>query len=220
MRLLVAEADVERPRHAQEHVEVDERPGDREEDLLHEIRGDRPRQRAARDDGDEHQQGDERADVRRQEAVHCHADGIRRDDRPELDLVAIGRLEDAVVGEPGEERLPELEDEREDDVAGVVLPDRFDLVPEVAEPAPDVDSEQLENDPEERNGEEPQPDLDEPASPGGRQPERRLCRDLGHVRRVSLTRDRSATPAWDEAAFTTSQRELHGVATHAGVRPA
>ena len=86
----VAEVLVERAGHREEEVEVDERPGDREEDLLDEVGGERAGERAARDDRDEHQQRHERADVRRQEAVHRHADGVGGDDRRELDLAGIG----------------------------------------------------------------------------------------------------------------------------------
>ena len=46
----VAEALVERARHGEEEVDVDERAGDREEDLLDEVGGERPGERAGRDD--------------------------------------------------------------------------------------------------------------------------------------------------------------------------
>ena len=107
---MLPEVLVERARHGQEEVEVDEGAGDREEDLLDEVGGDRAGERASRDDGHEHDQRHERADVRGQEVVHRHAHGVGGDDRPELDLTRIGRAQDAVVREPGEEGLAGLED--------------------------------------------------------------------------------------------------------------
>jgi hypothetical protein len=46
--LHVAEVLRERARNGEEEVEVHERPGDGEEDLLHEVGGDRARERARR----------------------------------------------------------------------------------------------------------------------------------------------------------------------------
>ncbi len=81
-----------------------------------------------------------------------HPDGVRGDDRPELDLVLVGELEDSVVREPGEERLGRLDEAAPrrcspGDVA--------DLVPEVLDPARDVDAEQVEDNPEDRDTDHP-----------------------------------------------------------------
>jgi hypothetical protein len=61
------------------------------------------------DERDEHEQCHERPDVGREEVVHRDADGIGGDDRGEGDLVPVGRLEDPVVRDAGEDRLRGLE---------------------------------------------------------------------------------------------------------------
>ena len=69
-----AEVDVEAVRHRQEQVEVHERPGDGEEDLLDGVRGDRAGKRRGRDDGREHDQ--------RHERPRCSPAGSRSSRRP------------------------------------------------------------------------------------------------------------------------------------------
>src|SRR3954447_21424135 len=160
MRGDVPEIDVERSRHREEEVEVDERACDREEDLLHEVRRDRAGERATGDERDEHDQRYEGADVRRKEVVHCHADRVRRHDRRERDFAGIRSAEDPVVRRPGEERLTRLEDESGDDVAGRY---RGDLVPEVRQPPAYVDADELQHQHEDGDPGEPGADLDEPA---------------------------------------------------------
>ena len=113
--LEAAEVQVEAPRDREEEIEVDERPGDREEDLLHEVRGDRAAEGRGRDDRHEHQERHERADVRGQEAVHRDTDRVRGDDRRDPHLARIGKAEDPVVREPRECRLRGLEGDASDD---------------------------------------------------------------------------------------------------------
>ena len=91
-------------------------------------------------------------------------DRVGGDDRPELDLAGIGRAQNAVVGEPGQERLAGLEGQPGDDVAGG---DSLDLIPEVRQPRDDVDAEQVQEDDGEGRPAEPGADLDEPL-PSGR----------------------------------------------------
>ena len=159
----VAEALGERAGHGEEEVEVDERARDREEDLLHEVGGERAGEGRGRDDRGEHDQRRERADVRGQEVVHRDADGVGGHDRPELDLARIGRAQDPVVRKPRQERLSGLEEERRDDVAGRNV---LDLVPEVLQPADDVDPEEVEDEDDDDGADDPAGDLDQPAPPG------------------------------------------------------
>src|SRR5213075_3134528 len=81
------------------------------------------------------------------------------------DLARIGGAEDAVVRKAGEEGLAGLEDERPEDVAGVFVPDALDLVPELVQPIPNVDAEQLEHQPEKPQPDQPEDDLRDPLSP-------------------------------------------------------
>src|SRR4029079_13412737 len=65
------------------------------------------------------------------------------------------------VREAGEDRLSRLEDEPHDDVLDG---DGLDLVPQVREPARDVDAEQLEDQDNDRDAHEPRADLRQPPS--------------------------------------------------------
>ena len=120
------------PGTREEEVQVDERAGDREEDLLHEVGRERPGERRA---------GMIATNIISVTKVPMFAgrklfiatpDRIGGHDRPELDLARVGGAQDAVVREPGEHRLARLEDERGDDVADR---DGLDLIPEVRQPA-------------------------------------------------------------------------------------
>ena len=104
-----AQLDVEGRSRLEEHQDVDERPDDGEEDLVDDVRGEDPREARAGDDRDEHQQRHERADVRRQEAVHPDTDRIGRHDRPQRHPgLRVGVAENPVVGDPVERRLGHL----------------------------------------------------------------------------------------------------------------
>jgi hypothetical protein len=164
MRGHIAEVQVERAGDAQEHVQVDEGASEGEEDLLHQVRRDRAPDRTTGDDRDEHQQGDERADVRGEKAVHRDTHRVRCDHRPELDFLPIGRFQDPVVRKAREEGLARLEYER---CRRVPTRHRLDLVPKLHDPAPDADPEQLQHQPEKRQPSEPERDLDDPAAAGG-----------------------------------------------------
>ena len=154
---------VEGARDGEEEVEVDERAGEREEDLLDEICRQRAREGAGRDDGHEHEQRHEGADVRRQEVVHRDPDRVGGHDGADLDVPGIRGAQDAVVGEAGKDRLRRLDGECEDDVAGRDLPD---LVPEVLEPPDDVDPEEVEDHDDERGPEQPGGHLDQASATG------------------------------------------------------
>ena len=192
----VAEALVERPGHGEEEVQVDERARDREEDLLHEVGGERAGDRRARDDRDEHEQRDEGADVRRQKIVHGHAHGVRGDYGGECDLAGVRGAENAVVGESRKDSLARLEEETGNDVAGR---NRLDLIPELRQPPPDVDAQQIEHDQHQRGAEQPGPDLDEPATTGGvverkNRPRVGLSSDFGH-RHMGVSRSPNTSDA-------------------------
>ena len=211
MRGLVAETDIEGAGNTQKHVEVDERPGEGEEDLLHEIRRDRSADRAARDDGHEHEQRHERADVRRQEAVHRHAYRIGGDDRPQLDLPRVGHAQDAVVREPGEDRLAGLEGKGPDDVPGIGVPDVLDLVPEVAQPAANVDTKQLEHEPEDRQAHQPGDHLSDALPPW------RAHLDRGLDCAVHQVDPDAATTTWVMIRRTRRRFEAGSGTTDAGI---
>src|SRR5262249_51691740 len=80
-----------------------------------------------------------------------------------------------------QQRLSGLEDERPDDVAGVVVPDRFDLLPDVGQPVADADAEQLEQEPEEGERDEPDGDLSKPLMPGRDYLDQRLGNGTAHA---------------------------------------
>ena len=171
-------------------------PDEREEDLLHEVGGERAADRRARDDRDEHEQRDEGAYVRRQEIVHGHADRIRGDDGGECDLAGVRGAEDAVVRKSREQRLAGLKNERCNDVADRNL---LDLIPEVRQPPADVDAEQIEHDQHQRGAEQPGPDLDEPATARGvverkNGPRVVLSSDFGH-RHMRVSRSPNTSDA-------------------------
>jgi hypothetical protein len=104
------ELALERARHGREQVHVDERAGEREEDLLHQHAPQHPWQVRARDDRDEHQQHHEGADVGRQEAVQRNAGGVGGEHLP----VGCGRIripgaQDEVPAERSQRGLQRLQ---------------------------------------------------------------------------------------------------------------
>jgi len=75
------ELERERPRHREEKVEVDERPGGYEEQLVDDLAADQAGEGRARDDRREHHEHHERAEVCREHVVARNRDRVRRDDR-------------------------------------------------------------------------------------------------------------------------------------------
>src|SRR5204862_7181096 len=117
--------------------------------------------------------------------------GVGGDDGPEPGLVLVGSAKDSVVTDARKDGLAGLEDQRPDDVAGVVLPDRLDLVPQVVQPVPDVHTEQIEQEPEQRQPDEPGSDLDDPPMPGLDDLDERLGCGLAHASISAKRRARS-----------------------------
>ena len=138
---LVAEAEVERAGDLGEEVEVDQRPDHEVEDLLDDVAGEDPGERRAAHDGDVHHERHERPDVRGEEVVERHACRIRRKHGHVRDPARVRVAKDPVPAERGERRLRGLEDAAEDDVEERDLGDR---VPQLADPAPDVDPREME----------------------------------------------------------------------------
>ena len=149
---LVAEAEVERAGDLREEVEVDQRPDDEVEDLLDDVAGEDPGERRAAHDGDVHHEGDERPDVGGEEVVERHACRVRREDGHVGDPARVRVAKDPVPAERGEGRLRGLEDAAEDDVEER---DPGDGVPELAEPAPDVDAREMEQGEQDDQPDEP-----------------------------------------------------------------
>ena len=139
---LVPELEVERARDGREEVEVDERADDQVEDLLHHVSGDDSGERRASNDSDEHEQHHERAHVRRDVVVERDTHRVGRQDRHERHAARVRVAQDAVPAKRSQRRLHTLEQAAEDDV-----PDRDlgDGVPELFEPADDVDSRELQH---------------------------------------------------------------------------
>jgi hypothetical protein len=128
------ELDVEGAGDGEEEVEVDRCAGDREEDLLHEVAGEDPRERGPGDDRREHEEHGERAEIRRQNAVQGNGDRVTRDDRERLDPVGrIAGPEDPDPGERRENGLQRLQNEPEHQIPDCDVRDR---VPKVGDPAP------------------------------------------------------------------------------------
>ena len=104
------ELALERARHGREQVHVDERAGEREEDLLHQHPAEDAREVRAGDDRDEHQQHHERADVGRQKAVERDAGRVGREHLAVRGRrVRIAGAQDEVPAERGERGLQRLQ---------------------------------------------------------------------------------------------------------------
>ena len=158
-----AELDVEGRSRLEEQQAVDDGADDGEEDLVDDVSGEDPREAGAGDDRNEHQQRHERADVGRQEAVHPDTDGIGGHDRPQRHAgVRVGVAEDPVVGDPVERRLGHLQQHPGDQIA-----DRnsFELIPEMGQPALDVDAQQVQDDQKRRDDQNPAAHLDQASIP-------------------------------------------------------
>ena len=173
----VPELDVEGAGDGQEEVEVDERAGEREEDLLH---------KKAREDAGEGRSGDEReedehhhegADVRRQEPVQRYADRVRREDGLEgkLDVgIRVAQYPEPSVSSEG--RLTGLHDESGDEIAER---DARHLVPEVVEPRADVPPEQIRHDRDRCDHERDEYEPNDASPPAGCRSCDRLAHRLG-----------------------------------------
>jgi hypothetical protein len=154
------ELALERAGDRREQVDVDERPGEREEDLLHDRPAEHAREVGAGDDRHEHQQHHERADVGRKEAVESDAGRIGGEHLPVGHRRARERLaEDEVPAQRRERRLERLEREAGDEVPE---PDPREGVPHAREPAGHVDAEQLERRDPQGDPRQPGQHLDQP----------------------------------------------------------
>ena len=126
-----------------EQVDVDERPGEAEEDLLDDHAAEHARQVGAGDDRHVHQQADDGADVGGQEPVQRHAGRVGREDLEVGDASAREReAQDRVPAERRQRRLDGLERPAGDQIAE---PDPVQRVPQVREPPEHVDAEHLEH---------------------------------------------------------------------------
>ena len=156
-----AELEVERPRNRDEEVEVDERPDDGVEDLLDERCADDARERRAANQGDVHQEGGERADVRRQEAVHRDPGSVGGEDVAVAHTaVRVARGEDVVPRKRRQRGLDRLEEDTGHDVLDRDLLHR---VPDRREPPEDVEAGEVADHERGRDPEQPQGDLEQPA---------------------------------------------------------
>ena len=164
-RMVVGQLELalEGARDAREQVDVDERPGEREEDLLDEHPPEHARQGRAGDDRGVHQQHRERTDVGRQEAVERDAGGVGREHLAVRHRRrGIGGAQDREPAQRGKRRLHRLQRPAGREIAE---PDPRERVPDVREPAGDVDAEQLQQRNDDRDPGEPSQDAGEPRSP-------------------------------------------------------
>ena len=156
-----AELDRERAADGEEEVEVEGDVEDREGDLLDDQAGEDEREGRAGDQGGEHDQHHEGAEVGRQEAVERHRHRVAGEDQPVgHDRAGQRCAQDAVPGERGKARLGALQRHAGDDRPGRHV---ADLVEEVVDPLEGGHAEQLEQAKQERNRAEPECDAREPA---------------------------------------------------------
>ena len=128
---------------------------DEVKDLLDDVAAEHAGERRALDDRDVHEEHHERAHVRGHEVVERHAGGVRGEHRHVRDAARVGVAQDPVPAECRQDCLQALEEAPQDEVAER---DVGDGVPELREPAPDVDPHQLQEDEDDERPDDPRCD--------------------------------------------------------------